>query len=58
METDEKIGEAEIKFSGTTVISALVYEQDGVKRICTANAGDARAVLAYVYDAIICIRGS
>jgi len=45
-ETDEKIGEAEIKFSGTTVISALLYEEEGVKKICTANAGDARAVLA------------
>jgi len=44
--TDEKIGEAEIKFSGTTVVCSLIQIEDGVKRIYTANAGDARAVLA------------
>merc|ERR1712137_408068 len=44
--TDEKIGEAEIKFSGTTVVCSLIQVEDGVKRIYTANAGDARAVLA------------
>jgi len=47
MECDKKIAEAEIKFSGTTVVSALIHvDSAGVKRIYTANAGDARAVLA------------
>jgi len=47
LECDKKIAEAEIKFSGTTVISALIHVDDaGVKRIYTANAGDARTVLA------------
>merc|ERR1712063_148824 len=45
-ETDDQIGEANIQIAGTTVVTAIIRVEDGVKKLYTANAGDARAVLA------------
>lgn len=47
LKCDEDIGAADIKFSGTTVVASLIHvDENQKKRIYTANAGDARAVLA------------
>ena len=52
LQTDTQIGEANIMFSGTTTISALLRIEDGVKKVYTANVGDARAVLCRGGNAI------
>eukprot|EP00026_Physarum_polycephalum_P011982 Phypoly_transcript_12236.p1 GENE.Phypoly_transcript_12236~~Phypoly_transcript_12236.p1 ORF type:complete len:288 (+),score=67.00 Phypoly_transcript_12236:108-971(+) len=43
--TDKQMGETQIQFSGTTVISALVRNHNGKRMLYVGNAGDARAVL-------------
>eukprot|EP01094_Clydonella_sp_ATCC50884_P010949 TRINITY_DN20771_c0_g1_i1.p1 TRINITY_DN20771_c0_g1~~TRINITY_DN20771_c0_g1_i1.p1 ORF type:complete len:306 (-),score=75.21 TRINITY_DN20771_c0_g1_i1:158-964(-) len=44
--TDNQIGEADIQYSGTTVVTAFVRRDDnGTRKLYTANCGDARAVL-------------
>jgi len=44
--TDDQIEENKIQYSGTTVISVLIREEEeGVKRLYSANVGDARTVL-------------
>jgi hypothetical protein len=49
VKTDDEIEENKIQYSGTTVISVLIREEaEGVKRLYSANVGDARTVLWYV----------
>lgn len=43
--TDKQMGETQIQFSGTTVISGLIRKHGGKRLLYMANAGDARAVL-------------
>lgn len=43
--TDKQMGDTQIQFSGTTVISGLLRKQGGKRTLYMANAGDARAVL-------------
>lgn len=46
LSTDKQMGETQIQFSGTTCISVLIRKQGDHRMLYTANAGDARAVLA------------
>lgn len=46
VKTDDQIGEAQIQYSGTTTVSALLRVEDGVKKLYVANVGDARCILA------------
>jgi len=46
LSTDKQMGETQIQFSGTTCISVLIRKQGDQRWLYTANAGDARAVLA------------
>jgi len=43
--TDQQIAENKIQFSGTTTASALIRVENGVRKLYTANVGDARCVL-------------
>jgi len=43
--TDDQIGENEIQYSGTTVVTAFVRQEGSARKLYTANCGDARAVL-------------
>jgi len=43
--TDQQIDENKIQFSGTTTATALIRVENGVRKLYTANVGDARAVL-------------
>ena len=47
LETDEALDTANIKYSGTTAVSALIIEENGKRVLYTANVGDARIVLGY-----------
>jgi len=46
LSTDKQMAETQIQFSGTTCISVLIRKQGDQRWLYTANAGDARAVLA------------
>jgi len=46
LSTDKQMGETQIQFSGTTCITVLIRKQGEQRWLYSANAGDARAVLA------------
>jgi len=46
LDTDKQLGESQVQFSGTTSVSALIRVDGSDRYLYTANAGDARAVLA------------
>lgn len=50
--TDEQIGENDIQYSGTTVVTAFVRKEGEFRKLYTANCGDARAVLNHGGTAI------
>lgn len=50
--TDDAIEAADIKFSGTTTVSALIQMEDSDRVLYCANCGDARAVLSHAGQAV------
>jgi len=46
LNTDKQLGESQVQFSGTTAVSALIRMNGSDRYLYSANAGDARAVLA------------